>query len=138
MQLINFKTLQPPKTPNYFLACPENYCATKPDRITHAYAVNSVTLQTTWSELVLRQPRTKVLREDLANQQIDYQQRSRFFRFPDFITVQFISLSPHSSTLAIFSRSKYGHSDLGVNRQRIETWLRLLDNTLNPLLNVHP
>jgi uncharacterized protein (DUF1499 family) len=44
--------------------------------------------------------------------------------------VRFISVATYhtesQSTLAIYSRSIYGKSDLGVNRERIETWLKIL------------
>ena len=70
------------------------------------------------------QPRVEVLAEN--DQQIDYVQRSARFRFPDIITVRFISVAPSQSTLAIYSRSVYGKSDFGVNRERIESWLSAL------------
>ncbi len=59
-------------------------------------------------------------------QQFDYVQRSARFRFPDIITVRFISVSSSQSTLAIYSRSIYGKSDFGVNRERIDAWLKTL------------
>ena len=62
--------------------------------------------------------------------QIDYVQRSARFRFPDIITVRFISASPSQSTLAIYSRSIYGGRDFGVNRERINAWLTLLRDGL--------
>ena len=46
--------------------------------------------------------------------------------FPDTIQVDFLSLGENRSTLAIYSRSKYGYSDLGTNRARIERWLSRL------------
>jgi uncharacterized protein (DUF1499 family) len=66
------------------------------------------------------------LAEDEEGQQFDYLQRSARFRFPDIVTVRFIAVSPAQSTLAIYSRSLYGKSDFGVNRERIDAWLKML------------
>ncbi len=81
-------------------------------------------LRERWREVVAAQPRVELLSED--GQQSDYVQRSARFRFPDIITVRFISVSPSQSTLAIYSRSVYGNGDFGVNRKRIEAWLKNL------------
>jgi uncharacterized protein (DUF1499 family) len=37
---------------------------------------------------------------------------------------------PDSSDLILYSRSVYGHGDLGVNRKRVETWLDGLQTKL--------
>ncbi len=72
--------------------------------------------------------------EDEEGQQFDYVQRSARFRFPDIITVRFISVATYhsesQSTLAIYSRSIYGEDDFGVNRERIEGWLKTLHEGL--------
>jgi len=52
------------------------------------------------------------------------------FNFPDLIMAQVTPATPDSSTLIIYSRSLYGHSDLGVNRKRVETWLAALQTKL--------
>jgi hypothetical protein len=50
------------------------------------------------------------------------QQRSRLFRFPDFISVRFLPLGDDRSTLIVYSRTKYGRRDFSVNR-RLDFWL---------------
>jgi uncharacterized protein (DUF1499 family) len=55
-----------------------------------------------------------------------YVQRSRFWGFPDYVSVRAVDLGDGSSALAIFSRSRYGASDLGVNRARVDAWLARL------------
>ncbi len=83
-------------------------------------------LRARWREVVAAQPRVEILATDEDGRQIDYIQRSALFRFPDIITVRFISASPSQSTLAIYSRSIYGGRDFGVNRERIDAWLTFL------------
>ncbi len=58
--------------------------------------------------------------------------RSAVWNFPDIVAVQVLPRGPGSSTLALYSRSLYGHSDLGVNRRRIEAWLAALSASIQP------
>jgi uncharacterized protein (DUF1499 family) len=44
--------------------------------------------------------------------------------------VQVMKADPDSSTLIMYSRSVYGRSDLGVNRQRVATWLAALQTKI--------
>src|SRR3546814_20275456 len=55
-------------------------------------------------------------------------QRSRLFRFADDVSVRFIDNGNGNgtATLAIYSRSRLGYGDLGVNRSRVQRWLALL------------
>ena len=57
--------------------------------------------------------------------------RSAVFNFPDLVTAQTNDVGPDSSTLVLYSRSVYGYSDLGVNRQRLNAWLAALQSKIN-------
>jgi uncharacterized protein (DUF1499 family) len=46
--------------------------------------------------------------------------RSRLMRFPDTVDLRSVSLAENRSSLLIYSRSQIGHSDMGVNRARLE------------------
>ena len=54
---------------------------------------------------------------------VTYVQPSSLFAFPDYISVKFIEIDADTSTLAVFSRSRLGKSDLGVNKKRVTAWL---------------
>ncbi len=99
--------------------CPPGICTGHADSPVFDVSVDE--LHDRWREVVTAQPRVELLAGD--GQQFDYIQRSALFRFPDIVTVRFISVSPSQSTLAIYSRSVYGKSDFGVNRKRVEAWL---------------
>jgi uncharacterized protein (DUF1499 family) len=58
--------------------------------------------------------------------QFDIVERSRYFAFPDIMTVRFFKRGEDKSTLAIYSRSVYGRYDFGVNRARVEKLLRII------------
>ena len=62
---------------------------------------------------------------------VTYVQRSNLMRFPDYISVRFIDLADGKATLAIYSRSRFGRSDLGVNKARVKSWI----SALGPLVS---
>jgi uncharacterized protein (DUF1499 family) len=127
---IEFRTLQRHANPNQYLVCPPDLCTAKPDATSPVYDVSQVVLRKRWLELMAEQPRVVQVGISQDANQYDFIQRSQWVRFPDIITVRFIALPTGQSTLAIYSRSTYGYSDLGVNRERIESWLEGLDKHL--------
>lgn len=78
-----------------------------------------------WLQAIKPEPRWVLLHAD--NVQLEYVQRSWLFRFPDYISVQLIEMGKERSSLALLSRSKYGHYDFGVNRKRVKRLLERLD-----------
>ncbi len=60
-------------------------------------------------------PRTKVLAGSVAENRITYVTRSAFFGFPDITTIEL-----RDGQIRMFARLKFGASDLGVNRKRLE------------------
>ena len=130
--VVDFQTLTLGERPNQYLVCPAGYCAQPAHAVAPVYDVPASALAERWLDMVARQPRTERVGGDLAALQYDFVQRSWLFRFPDTITVRFIALGVYhdaaQSTLAIYSRSHYGYSDLGVNRSRIDDWLAALSD----------
>ncbi len=51
-----------------------------------------------------------------------YVQRSAVVGWPDYISVRAVAVDG-GAALAVWSRSRYGYSDMGVNRARVERWL---------------
>lgn len=79
-------------------------------------------------EIIRATPRTQVLTGSVEAGKLTYITRSRAFGFPDYTTVTLTPLAATgTSTLQIFGRLRFGQSDLGVNRARIEGWLAALD-----------
>lgn len=126
---MDFKTLKLTPKPNQYLIAPEGYCKNaKPHAIAKVYSVDAQTLEDTFADVALAEPR--VTRKPADDGQREFVQRSALLCFPDTITFEAIDLGEGKSTLAIYSRSKFGYSDLGVNRKRIEEWLKKLDAAL--------
>ena len=68
-------------------------------------------------------PRTRLL----AGQGdfVTYVTRSALWGFPDYTSIR-ISPDGASSSVAVFARARFGDSDLGVNRVRVDSWLTQL------------
>lgn len=124
---IDFGTLKRPRTPNTFLLAPEGLCKqSKIDVTAPVYPVPAATLRQELLNVVIAQPRTSHVFADEKGLYDDFVVRSALFRFPDLVAVKFIDLKGKTSTLALYSRSVYGRSDLGVNRKRSLAWLAAL------------
>ena len=126
VESVDFAELRLTDKPNQFLMCPPGHCGAIPHADSPVLDVSVEQLRGRWREVLAVQPHVELLAEDEEGQQLDYVQRSARFRFPDIITVRFISVPPSKSTLAIYSRAVYGKSDFGMNRKRIEAWLKNL------------
>lgn len=53
---------------------------------------------------------------------VTYVDRSRIMGFADFISIRLVS-EDDITRLHIFSRARYGYSDLGANTARVQRWL---------------
>jgi uncharacterized protein (DUF1499 family) len=122
-----------PASPNTALAAPEGF-KPPPDTVTPSYPVQPDRMFALVQAVAAGQPRTHQAAVYADRLQADYVVRSAVFNFPDVITVQVTKADADSSTLIIYSRSVYGHSDFGVNRQRVATWLAALQTKI-PLPN---
>ncbi|WP_319826442.1 DUF1499 domain-containing protein [Thalassovita sp.] len=71
--------------------------------------------------IILATPRTRVLAGSVSGGRVSYVTRSKLWGFPDYTTVEL-----RGEEIAILGRSRFGRSDMGVNRARIEAWLKAL------------
>lgn len=122
---INPTTIVRPSTPNTALAGPE---AMKPipDIFLPPFHVPPDRLFSMIQAVAHNQPRTYEAAIYPDRRQAHYVVRSAVFNFPDQVMVQVLPEGQDESDLILWSRSVYGHSDLGANRQRLMTWLAAL------------
>ncbi len=113
-----------------FFACPIHYCGQNPDMRSPVYDVSWERLRDAWSEMIAREKRVKLLAGDDNLKKISYIQHTKYLKFPDIITVEFIPLGEKQATLAIESHSRYGSYDFGANGIRIRDWLKKLDRVM--------
>jgi uncharacterized protein (DUF1499 family) len=108
--------------PNDALAAPAGTTRVEVDIVLPFVTPPSAELLAALDAVARAEPRVEVLAGDVGTGQITYVQRSAVIGFPDYISVSTVETSAGSS-LILWSRSRYGHYDFGVNRARLERWL---------------
>jgi hypothetical protein len=126
-EVVNIAELRSPLPKPSFLACPDGYCSAAEAVASPVFDQPWNRLFEYWKEVVSGEKRLMNATADPDSRRFVYIQRSATFRFPDVITVEFLPLGPDRSSIAIFSRSRYGKYDFEKNRKRVEKWLVLLE-----------
>lgn len=75
-----------------------------------------------WSAL----PRVRCVYSDVDASRAAFVETTKILRFRDDILVEFVSVGTDQSSVIMYSRSRVGYSDLGVNRKRVDHWLNVL------------
>lgn len=112
--------------PNDFLAAPPGATRARADIDTVVYPVSPAMLLERYAAVAMAQPRVRQFDAVPGADVITFIQRSAIIGFPDYISVRAVVVEG-GSALIVYSRSRYGHGDIGVNRARVEAWLALLD-----------
>ncbi len=124
---MDFATLKLSRKPNQFLMAPPGLCQmAKPHADSPVFAMSAAELMQRVEALAAGEARVTVAKKAPDGLSATFVARSKVFRFPDIIDV---AAQPHGeggSTLAIYSRARYGVRDFGVNRARIENWISRL------------
>lgn len=121
---VTFSNLVRRSTSNDALACPADLCPTAPSDLTPPpFPVPRERLRAIVAEVAAEDGDSRPV-EQVIGEQDRYVARTRVLRFPDTIDVLTVDLGEGRSTLAIYSRSQVGFFDFGVNRARIEHWLK--------------
>lgn len=115
-------TVERPGRDNDYLVAPDGVRVTDADG------------QVAWSELPPRDllflfdaiarnaPGTSVVAGSVDAGHITYVQRSLVFGFPDYVSVKAVE-EDAGTGLVIWSRSRFGYSDMGVNKSRVDRWM---------------
>lgn len=86
------------------------------------WAATPAALLAAFEAVAAAAPGTERIAGDPAALHVTWRQRSRLMGYPDYISVRALP-AEGGATLAIWSRSRFGHSDLGVNAKRVDAWL---------------
>ena len=125
---VDFENLTRRSAPNDALACHPDVCGATPvDFETPVYPVAGARLREIVREVALAQPRTQLVYASRWGEEDRYVVRSRLMRYPDTVVVAIYGAGPGQAMLALYSRSQIGYSDMGVNRERLATWLDAID-----------
>ena len=124
---IDFVSLERKPSPNQYLIAPDGVTShAKPDAASPVFGVAPERLRDAFLAVITEAPRTKLLEQSADGLRLSLVQRSAILRFPDYIDVSILPAGGDGSTIAIYSRSRFGYSDLGVNQRRVEEWMAAL------------
>lgn len=126
-------TAQAPESPNWYrLTPPDDERSGSSDRegVAPVFDVPLAELETTFDAVATGDSRVSVLAGSAADGSVTYMQRSALMGYPDYVSVRFVSVDEQRSTLAIFSRARYGSSDMGVNEKRVRRWVQETQSAL--------
>lgn len=127
----DFSSLKLTHRPNQFLLAPEGLCQNAtPHQLSTLYSATPDRVYAAWKEIVAGSPRTEIRHENKKTLHIEAVQRSTLFRFKDRINFAAFASEADQSTIAIYSRSHVGYSDLGANKARIQNWVQMLEQAL--------
>nr|WP_281496120.1 DUF1499 domain-containing protein [Marivita sp. S6314] len=73
--------------------------------------------------IILATPRTEVLAGSVEDGKVTYITRSQWMGFPDYTTVM-----ANDDVLELHARLRFGQSDMGVNKARVDDWLARLED----------
>ncbi len=124
--LMNFNHLSLPKYNNFYFIAPQGCSNLPPHQISPVFSLTVENLITHFEKIIEKCHNIKLNNQSTDGLQRVYIQRSRIFRFPDIIAVEFIKLSGTTSSIMLFSHAKYGVLDFGVNRRRLLSWIAAL------------
>lgn len=124
--MTDFSTLNRSENPNNWLIAPASFTAAKADETAPLFDRPADAMASAWVRVIETQPRTKILAVSADGLQVEAEQRSALFGFVDRISARFVPVQAGTSTLIAYSRSQVGYWDMGVNRERLRTWIAAL------------
>lgn len=115
-------------TPNHFRLAPGALTEQEVDMEAPVFTGDIKEIAQAFDIFVLNQKDTILLAGSVDEGWLTYVQRTPGLKFPDYISVKFIpAADPAKVTIAIYSRSRYGNGDMGVNAARVGAWIKSLD-----------
>ena len=112
-------------TPNEYLAAPPGVTAATPHLLIAPFAEPPAALLARLAGVMAARPRTRLLAGDPAEGMMTWVERSALIGFPDYITARAIA-TREGTALVLWSRSRWGYGDFGVNAGRIAAILAAL------------
>lgn len=117
---ISFKSLKRPPKPNTCLVAPENHClAAEPDFEPPELDRTGRGLFSKLSEIIAAERSFGKVTADAEQLRLKFVATTGLMRFKDDVDIEVIPLENGKATLAIYSRSRVGYSDMGANQKRV-------------------
>ncbi len=122
--LVDFRALAPPNRPSRWLIAPPGATTAPPDAAAPTLALAADALADRLMVILSDLPRCRLI--ERSGRRMAFVQASAVFGFQDDIAAEAIDLGNGRSAPALYSVSRVGYSDFGVNRKRLESVLARL------------
>ncbi len=122
--LVDFRTLVPPNRPSRWLIAPSGVTTAPPDAPAPTFALAADALADRLMVILSELPRCTLV--ERSGRRMAFVQATRVFGFKDDVAAEAIDLGNGRSAPALYSVSRVGYSDFGVNRSRLEAVLARL------------
>jgi len=117
---ISFKSLKRPPKPNTCLVAPNNHClAAEPDFDPPLLEMTGRGVFSKLSEIIAADRSFGKVDSDAEQLRLKFVATTGLMRFKDDVDIEVIPLEDGKTTLAIYSRSRVGYSDMGANQKRV-------------------
>lgn len=133
MDFLRFESLERPSSPNTYLLAPETLCEkAEPDAVSPEFTQSARDLFAIVSRLVRGDRSFIQIDEDREGLRIRFVAVTSILRFKDDVDIQVLpnsadgSAKAPGSTLAVYSRSRVGYSDMGANAKRVGALMKKL------------
>jgi hypothetical protein len=124
--MIDFAALVRPATPNTALAAPPGGTPLVPDIVLAPFPAP---VERVRAAVRAAAQSDGAFDHGATGTQAHWVARSKLFNFPDLVTAD-VAAADGGARLILWSRSVYGHSDLGANRKRLERWVAAIRKDL--------
>ena len=127
-QPVDFRSLEKASTPNRWLLAPSGLCRqAEPDASPPVFGTVSEELFQALRQVVVTDlASTSEVVVDEASLGLRFTAQVPVFGFKDDVDALVLPRGEGSSTVAVYSRSRVGYGDFGVNRRRVDDLLRRL------------
>ncbi|MEM1391110.1 MAG: DUF1499 domain-containing protein [Pseudomonadota bacterium] len=130
---LDFKTLTRPESPNTYLVAPDGLCdQASPDGAPVEFDKSARGLFSTLAEMIAQERRWTEVIADPDQLRFKFVAKTTVMGFKDDVDIMIIEPEAdvgsgrNTATLAIYSRSRVGYSDMGANRKRVNKLLQAL------------
>jgi uncharacterized protein (DUF1499 family) len=126
--MIDIKTLSRVSSSHSWLVAPTAWRAAQDaDAAAPAFKVTEEELWFLWKQVAANSKRISCEELEEESRRSFHVQLTPYLRFPDEVRAQILPAGDGQSSIALYSRSRYGLYDFGVNKKRVERWLARLD-----------
>lgn len=125
--MLDFATLTLPKSPNTYLLAPADLCRNaKPHAIASVYPIGPMQLATIVRDALVALPNAEVKETQEGGLYLEAHQLTPRLKYRDDVTARILP-AQGGATLALYSRSRKGYWDLGVNKKRVQGLMKTIE-----------